>query len=116
MATFVGNNVSSGDVIYAADHNELVTRIATAINNGLENDNISDTAAIATSKLADDAGITYAKLLSTIFSGQVQSQANAGTAGGTIYYVNLGGIKLAWGMTGSLTASGAAPASSAYVL
>lgn len=43
----------------------------------------------------------FAALLSTIFSGQVQSQANTGTAGGTIYYINLGGIKLAWCNTAS---------------
>ena len=40
--------------------------------------------------------ITFAALLSTIFSGQVSSQANAGTAGGTMRYINLGGIKLLW--------------------
>jgi hypothetical protein len=48
-----------------------------------------------------DGKVDFAALLSTIFSGQVQSQANAGTAGGTIYYVNLGGIKLAWGASNS---------------
>jgi hypothetical protein len=45
--------------------------------------------------------VDFAALLNTIFSGQVQSQANAGSAGGTIYYVNLGGIKLAWGVSNS---------------
>ncbi len=45
--------------------------------------------------------IDYANLLSTIFSGQVTSYANGGTAGGTGYYVNLGGIKLCWGLTAS---------------
>jgi hypothetical protein len=48
-----------------------------------------------------DGKVGFAELLSTIFSGQVQSQANAGTAGGTIYYVNLGGIKIAWGVSNS---------------
>lgn len=27
----------------------------------------------------------------------VLSQANAGSGGGTIYYINLGGVKMAWG-------------------
>lgn len=53
-----------------------------------------------------DAAVTYAKLLSTIFSGQVSSAANAGTAGGTNYYINLGGIKLCW-TRGALFTAGA---------
>lgn len=35
--------------------------------------------------------------LSNTFTGGVASQANAGSAGGTMYYINLGGIKLLWG-------------------
>lgn len=31
------------------------------------------------------------------------SQTNAGTAGGTMNYINLGGLKILWGITGSLT-------------
>ena len=50
--------------------------------------------------------ITFADLLSTIFGGQVQSVANSGTAGGTIYYINLGGIKLLWGASSSALAVG----------
>ena len=45
--------------------------------------------------------VNYADLLSTIFSGQVQSYTNSGTAGGTFYYMNLGGIKILWGQTAS---------------
>lgn len=40
--------------------------------------------------------VSFANLLSTIFSGQVLTQANAGSAGGTMNYINLGGIKLLW--------------------
>lgn len=47
--------------------------------------------------------VNFANLLSTIFSGQVQSQTNAGTSGGTMYYINLGGIKLLWMSTSSAT-------------
>lgn len=32
----------------------------------------------------------------------VKSQANSGSAGGTLYYVNLGGIKILWGTTSSI--------------
>lgn len=53
-------------------------------------------------------GVNFANLLSTIFSGQVQSQANTGSAGGTIYYINLGGIKILWG-TGIAVATGTSP-------
>lgn len=42
-------------------------------------------------------GVTFAKLASDIFSGQVQTQANAGSAGGNMWWINLGGIKILWG-------------------
>ena len=45
---------------------------------------------------AQGGQLGFTALLSTIFSGQVQTQANAGTAGGTMSYINLGGIKLLW--------------------
>lgn len=51
--------------------------------------------AVTSAKIADGT-IAFADLLSTIFSGQVQTQANAGTASGTMSYINLGGIKLLW--------------------
>lgn len=60
------------------------------------------------STLAESA-VTYAKLLSTIFSGQVQTYTNTASCGGTFYYVNLGGIKLVFGTTNSIsTAAGGA--------
>ncbi len=42
--------------------------------------------------------------LSSSFTGGVTSYANAGSAGGTFYYINLGGIKLLWGETNTFTA------------
>lgn len=51
--------------------------------------------------------VTFANLLSTIFSGQVQTQANAGTAGGTMSYINLGGVKLLWCLSATNLVSGA---------
>lgn len=32
----------------------------------------------------------------------VSNQVNAGTAGGTMYYINLGGIKMLWGQSSSI--------------
>lgn len=55
---------------------------------------------ITTAMIADGT-IQYADLLSTIFSGQLTTYVNPGTAGGTFYYINLGGIKLLWGRTDS---------------
>jgi hypothetical protein len=39
-------------------------------------------------------------------AGQVQSFVNAGSAGGTFYYINLAGIKLMWGLTNPITVGG----------
>lgn len=52
--------------------------------------------------------VNFTNLLSTIFSGQVQTQANAGSGGGTMWWVNLGGIKLLWGQSAAFqnTSSG----------
>jgi hypothetical protein len=38
----------------------------------------------------------FAALSSTIFSSQVQTYTNTGTGGGTISWINLGGLKIAW--------------------
>jgi hypothetical protein len=68
----------------------------------------------ASGVMTNVTGIPYAGLLSTIFSGQVLTQANAGTAGGTMWWVNLGGIKILWGYTAVITA--AATSSSNYTI
>ncbi len=39
----------------------------------------------------------------------VKSYTNAGTAGGTFYYISLGGLKLFWGITASLACPGNSP-------
>lgn len=41
MTQFVSNNVSSGSIIYASDHNEMGSRIAAVVNGGLDDTNIS---------------------------------------------------------------------------
>lgn len=45
--------------------------------------------------------LAFASLISTIFSGQVTTYTNPGSAGGTnsFFYINLGGIKLFWGVS-----------------
>lgn len=45
--------------------------------------------------------VNFANLLSSIFSSQITTYSNPGSAGGTnsLFYLNLGGIKLFWGTT-----------------
>lgn len=73
--------------------------------NGHQVPNVADAWFALTSR--SDGKVDFAALLSTIFSGQVQTQVNSGTGGGTINYVNLGGLKLMWGTTGSFATNGA---------
>lgn len=54
--------------------------------------NITDLRAMATLNTS---------ILATMFAGAVQSYTNSGSAGGTFFYINLGGIKLLWGETAS---------------
>lgn len=90
MLPNTGMNFTPLDELTAEEMNQLVANIeALAAGTGLA-----------------DAAVTYPKLLSTIFSGQVTSDSNPGTAGGTRKYINLGGIKLCWGITNSITRSG----------
>jgi len=63
------------------------------------NEMVANDEALAAGTGFNDNVITYAKLLSTIFSGNITTAANSGTWGGTNYYVNLGGIKLLWGVS-----------------
>lgn len=62
MTNFVNNDVSPGAVVQASDHNTQGSLLGAVINGGIDNNNIATGAAIATSKLADDAGITTAKI------------------------------------------------------
>ena len=52
-------------------------------------------ATITATQIANDT-IDYANLLSTIFSGQIQTYTNTGSWGGTVNWINLGGIKIGW--------------------
>jgi hypothetical protein len=52
--------------------------------------------AVNTAAIASNAVVSGKLGLSSSYTGGVASQSNAGTAGGTMYYINLGGIKLLW--------------------
>jgi hypothetical protein len=91
-------NLSGSDL---ADNTITATQIANAT--------------ITSSQIAS-GGIDFANLLSTIFSGQVSSYTNSGSAGGTFYYANIGGIKLVWGLTGAQTTAESFGTSNAYTV
>lgn len=107
---------SDGTTADVADYNTPITTIVDEFNGNIDNSNIASAAAISGSKLADNSVLSGKLGLSSSYTGGVQSQANAGTAGGTIYYINMGGLKMAWGFTSTLSVSGAAPQSSAYTI
>lgn len=56
------------------------------------------TGIVGSSTMAPGA-VAYANLLSTIFSGQVTTYTNTGSAGGSFSYINLGGVKILYGLT-----------------
>ncbi len=60
-----------------------------------------------------DVDVSIANILAllagagTELSSLIQSQTNAGTAGGTLYWIDLGGMKLLWSNLSSVSYSGA---------
>lgn len=77
MGTISVSLPSDGTTADVADYNTPVTTIVNEFNGNIDNANIKTGAAIATSKLADDAGITGAKLAtSAITLGYAQITAN----------------------------------------
>ena len=62
MATISVSLPSDGTTADVSDYNTPITTIVNEVNGNLDNANIKTGAAIATSKLADDAGITTAKI------------------------------------------------------
>lgn len=98
--------------VASSRENRLVQGLTTAVldQDGTMKAGAVDNAAalasnvVTTAKILD-ANVTFAKLLSTIFSGQVTTYTNPGTAGGTssFFYINLGGIKLLWGTTAAVS-------------
>lgn len=47
--------------------------------------------------------MTQTKVTPNEMNNAVQSMTHTGSGGGTLYYVNLGGIKMCWGVTGQLS-------------
>jgi hypothetical protein len=85
MTQFVNNDVASGNVIYASDHNEQGSRIAAAVNN-IETAQLADSL-IATAKIADSA-VTPAKLVagtgsSWVWQSWTPTWTNLTTGNGT---------------------------------
>lgn len=72
MATVSVTLPSDGTTADVADYNTPITTIVNEVNGNLDNANIKGGAAIATSKLADDAGITDAKI-SGVSSGKLSN-------------------------------------------
>lgn len=70
-----------------------------------------DVAAVLASNVVTTAKIADAAVTLTKLGFTVSTQANAGDAGGTMYYANLGGIKLCWGQTAN---QAAIPAGNAF--
>jgi hypothetical protein len=62
-----------------------------------------------------DVKVTLANLLTAMFVTPIATSTNAGTAGGTINYLNLGGLKILWGRTGSLSVAGAQQATATLI-
>ena len=54
MSTFTNNNVASGDVVRASDHNTQGANIASVVNGNIEADNLASNA-VTTAKIADNA-------------------------------------------------------------
>jgi hypothetical protein len=84
VTNFVNNDVSSGNIVYASDHNTQGSLLAAVLNGGIDNSNISSSAAIATSKLADDAGIGSPKLAAAVPVQIVATNLAAVSTGTTI--------------------------------
>lgn len=56
----------------------------------------------------NDSVIVPRHLSSSLFSTGITTYTNTGSAGGTFYYANIGGIKMFWGTTATLTLSSTA--------
>jgi hypothetical protein len=83
MSNFVNNDVTSGSVIQASDHNTQGSLIAAVINGGLDNNNIASNAGIAGSKLAD-SGVDFNKVAAGACVQEVEVLSGAATTGTTL--------------------------------
>lgn len=58
-----------------------------------------------TNKTIAGGSNTISGITQSMLALSVSTQTNAGTAGGTMNYINLGGIKMLWGTSATLTGS-----------
>lgn len=89
MATISVSLPSDGTAADVSDYNTPITTIVNEVNGNLDNANIKSGAAIATSKLADDAGITTAKIAADSVTATKIDWASTGADGG-IWWEELG--------------------------
>lgn len=80
---------SDGSTADVADYNTPINTIVTAINGNLDNANINASAAIATSKLASDAGIGTAKITDDAVTAAKIDWASTGANAG-IWWEEIG--------------------------
>lgn len=109
---FTANDWNDFQSSYLTQHNQNGTHGAVTASSLTTSGNLAVTgtslltgAVTANSTLGVAGAATLASLVlngsltGTGLGSQVQSFSNAGTAGGTGYYINIGGIKLCWGIS-----------------
>ena len=85
MSTFINNNVASGDVVRASDHNTQGASIAAVVNGNIEANNLAANA-VTTAKIADGA-VTSEKLSATVaFRGRFTAAQNITAGFGKILF------------------------------
>ena len=100
MTTFVNNDVASGNVIYAADHNTQGALLAGVLNGNVDSSNLADSAA-TTAKIAD-SNVTTAKIADDAVTAAKIDWATTGANGG-IWWEELGRHAVSSGDTLSVT-------------
>lgn len=65
--------------------------------------NVSGGGTLNAASALQAGSVNFTNLLSTIFSDNVTTASNAGTWGGTNWWINLGGIKFLWGSSNNST-------------
>lgn len=82
MGTVAVSLPSDGETANVSDYNTPITTIVNEFNGNIDNANIKSGAAIATAKLADDGGITAAKIGNDAVTATKIDWASTGTDGG----------------------------------
>jgi hypothetical protein len=100
------NPTGTGAAVFGTSPTLVTPTVGSFINAQHSHANAAGGGTLNAANALQAGSVSFANLLSTIFSGQLISYSNAGSAGGTFYYINLGGIKLMWGVTSTVTISG----------